>query len=110
MKDKKEVLHQLENILAEPESKWHKESEHRAINDKWLKRSQAVALKVLRALRKEKMTQKELAERLDVSPQLVNKWVKGNTNFTFETIAKLEIALKIQLMDIDEIENSSSSE
>src|SRR5690606_31842826 len=68
--------------------------------DPWKRRSQAVALTVLRTLRAKKMSQKELAEQLGVSPQQVNKWVKGNENFTFDTIAKLEEALGIELMEI----------
>lgn len=107
MKNKKEVLKKLENVISKEESKWHEESNFRAINEKWLRRSQAVALKVLRALREKSISQKELAKRLTVSPQLVNKWVKGKTNFTFETIAKLELALDIKLMDIEGTENAS---
>jgi len=101
MRNKKEILAQIQNALSKEESKWHEESNFRAINEKWLKQSQAVALKVLRTLRKEGITQKELAKRMKVSPQVVSRWVKGKTNFTFETIAKLEVALKIKLLNID---------
>jgi len=46
------------------------------------------------------MSQKALAAQLGVSPQQVNKWVKGNENFTFETIARLEAVLGIELMQV----------
>lgn len=107
MKDKEIILQKLQNVISTEESKWQEESEFRAINEKWLKHSQAVALKVLRAIREEGISQKILAERVKVSPQLVNKWVKGKTNFTFETIAKLEAALNIKLMDILTSPNAS---
>lgn len=69
-------------------------------NREWLKRSQAVALRVLSTLKEKKMSQLDLARIVGVSPQQVNKWVKGKENFTFETISKLEAALKIELMYI----------
>jgi hypothetical protein len=37
---------------------------------------------------------------MGVSAQQINKWCKGGENFTFETIAKLEDALKIELMHV----------
>lgn len=107
MKNKNEILKKLQNAISSEESQWHEEANFREINEKWLKRSQEVALKILRAIRKEEISQKELAKRMAVSPQLVNKWVKGNSNFTFETIAKLEAALNIKLMDIASGENAS---
>lgn len=84
----------LENI------KWRKE------NREWLKKSQAIALKVLRKLKENKVqqltpsTQIELAEQLGISAQQVNKWVRGTENFTVETISKLENVLSINLLDV----------
>jgi len=95
-----EILAKLEKVVSKEPSKWHENAQYRADNEKWLKRSQVVAFTVLQTLRTQGLNQKELAERMGVSPQLVNKWVKGNENFTFETIAKLEDALNIELMHI----------
>ncbi len=67
-------------------------------NRAWLRRSQGIALKVLIRLDELKITQKDLAEKMNVSAQIVNKWVKGSENLTLETISKLEKALDIQLM------------
>ena len=47
------------------------------------------------------MTQAELAEKMGVSRQQVTKIVKGQENFTFETIGKLEKALGVKLMTIE---------
>ena len=82
---------------------WRKE------NQAWLKRSQAVAIKVLSTLAEKRMSQKELAEIIGISPQQVNKWVKGKENFTFETISKLESALDIELIYITERSFSAKS-
>ncbi|MGB3587329.1 MAG: helix-turn-helix transcriptional regulator [Tunicatimonas sp.] len=97
---RKDALNKLNGIVSETPSQWHEDVKRRAEEKPWKKRSQAVALAVLRTLRAKKMSQKELAGQLGVSPQLVNKWVKGKENFTFETVGKLEAALGIQLMDV----------
>lgn len=59
-----------------------------------------VALRVLEALEKNNMTQSDLADKLGVSRQHVSKIVKGEENFSFATIEKLENALDIELMTV----------
>lgn len=71
-------------------------------NHSWLKHSQKIALKVLATLKEQGLSQKDLAERMQVSPQIVNRWVKGQENFTLETIGKIEKALGIQIFTIVE--------
>lgn len=83
-----------------PKSPWQAEAQYRADNKTWLRRSQAISLAILRRLRELKITQKDLAERMKVSPQQINKWVKGTENFRLETISKLEEALQFELIDI----------
>lgn len=98
-KAKAKVLAEL-NEIAKPSDAWLAEAQFRVANQHGLKHSQATALKILRTLRKQGKTQKQLAAALQVSPQQVNKWVKGKENFTFETIAKIEAALDIRLIEI----------
>ena len=102
MKEQQDAFGKLKSkgLISDSPSKWYEKAKRRAEEKPWKRHSQAVALTVLRTLRARKMSQKDLAERLGVSPQLVNKWVKGNENFTFETVAKLEEALGIQLMQV----------
>ncbi len=97
-------------LVSEQDSSVLEQIKWRRENRSWLNRSQAVALKVLRTLREKGLSQKDLAEKLSVSPQQVNKWVKGNENFTFETIAKLESALNIELMSITGFESKHDSD
>jgi len=91
-------------------SNWKERAEQRKINKPWLKKSQAIAFMVLDALKSKKMTQVQLAEKLGVSPQQINKIVKGNENLTLETISKLENALGIQLFVPYEVANSNRLE
>jgi len=69
-------------------------------DQKWLDKSSEIAVNVLEALRNKNLSQKDLAEKLEISAQQVSKIVKGQQNLTLETISKLETALEISLMDI----------
>lgn len=103
MKSKQEILDKLDLIIGNESNQWLEESDMRFANKAWLQNSQAVALNILRSIRAKGVNQKDLAELLDVSPQQVNKWVKGNENFTFETISKIEKALGIKLISVSEL-------
>ncbi|GHT89413.1 hypothetical protein FACS189474_6030 [Bacteroidia bacterium] len=67
-------------------------------NKTWLRKSKRIAVKVLLALKEQGMSQKELAEKMEVSPQYVSKLLKGNENLTLETLTKLEDILNLQLL------------
>lgn len=71
---KSEILEKLQNVISAEPSKWNKEAEYRFENKRWLKRSKIVALKILRSLREQGLSQKQLAEKMGVAPQQVNKW------------------------------------
>lgn len=60
---------------------------------KFLKLSQGIALDILTRLSELEWTQKRLADEMGVSPQMVNKWVRGGENFTLETLINLEMVL-----------------
>ena len=70
---------------------------YRNANREWLRRSNRIAAKVLMALKEQKMTQKDLAEKMSVTPQYINKIVKGGENLTTETITELENILGIAI-------------
>lgn len=59
-----------------------------------------IALKILDRLDQLGWSQKRLAEELGVSPQLVNKWVRGKENFTIETLAKIGKTLNTSFIDV----------
>lgn len=95
-----QINNKLKELTNAPLSSWIKESDERLKKTNTPTYSQLVAIRILRTLREKKLTQKDLAILLEVTPQTVNKWVKGNENFTFDSVERIEKALKIKLMHI----------
>ena len=62
--------------------------------------SQQIALAILERLDEINWHQKRLADAMGVSPQQVNKWVKGGENFTIETLTSLETVLNTRLIAV----------
>lgn len=60
--------------------------------------SQKIAIKVLKKLDEMGWSQKDLARELNVSPQHINKIVKGQENLTLETQIKLQSVLDIPIL------------
>ena len=89
----------LSSLAADRPSEWKTKAQNRHENREWLKKSAAIAVRVLDALKAQNLSQKELAERMNISPQQISKIVKGQENLTLETISNLEIALGIQIID-----------
>jgi transcriptional regulator with XRE-family HTH domain len=83
---------------------WKEIARWRAENIQWLEMSFSIALYAIDEMDRQGITQKELAARMKVSPQQVNKILKGSENITLETIAKLNQALGIQLIEINSFE------
>ena len=78
----------------------------------WLKYSYAVAIKVRHRMRDLGITQKELSKIMDCTQQHVSVLLSGQSNMTLETLAKLEQALKMDLIgsSLDEFRYLASSE
>ena len=89
---------QLEQIFGEiQESKWIAAARLRNENRHWLTYSQKIALAVLEQMDQNNITSNELADRLNVPPQLVNKWLTGNEKLTPAIISILDKVLEIKL-------------
>jgi transcriptional regulator with XRE-family HTH domain len=82
------------------DERWIKAAEYREANRAWLDLSSSIAIHILTKLREKNMTQKDLAEALNLSPQYINKIVKGSENLTLETITKIEKVLNITLIEV----------
>jgi len=81
------------------QSNYLQNAKFRIENKKWLSYSSNIALRVLAALEEsEQMTQKTLAEMVGVSPQYINKVLKGQENLSLQTISKLSEALNMELI------------
>lgn len=77
---------------------WRERAQWRRDNRRWLRYSGFIALTVMHRLEELKMSQKELAGKMNCSPQYVSKLLKGSENMTLETISKLEECLDLNLV------------
>ncbi|MCQ2177609.1 MAG: helix-turn-helix transcriptional regulator [Bacteroidales bacterium] len=78
-------------------SNWRKNAQWLRDNERWLGYARIITVKVLKAMDEQSVTQAMLAERLGCTQQYVSNLLKGSSNMTLETIAKLESALQIHL-------------
>lgn len=83
-------------------SNWKDIAAYRAENRGWLRKAASIALTILENLEMKGMTKADLAEKMSVSRERVNEIVKGRENLTLQTIAALEEALGIVIIDEDE--------
>lgn len=97
MKTKKEILNSLVQEDAKTTRNWIKEQNK---NRKARRASQKIALHIRKQLEELKWRQKDLAEKMEVKPQQVNKWVSGKENFRLDTIMHLSEILKVDLISI----------
>ncbi len=97
---KSKNLEIFEKLVSNEQSGWLDKFSYYKANKNWLDKSAMVAVNVLETLRLKGWSQKDLAEKMKVSSQQVNKIVKGQQNLTLETISKLETALEISLIEI----------
>lgn len=92
--DKLKAIAVDRNETAKARAQWRKE------NREWLRMSQDIALCLHHYLRTNKMSQKDFAERMGVSPAYVGKLLKGRENLTIETICKLQRLMGEQLISV----------
>lgn len=78
--------------------KWREEAEYRRQNSRWLKYSAMISLLVKQRMSDVGMTQVALAEKLNCTQQHISMLLKGKTNLTLETIARLEEALDFNII------------
>ena len=90
----------LKLVSETKESTIHEKMAWRKENKEWLRKSAKIALKVLGVMREKQITQKDLADLLQVAPQRVHTILKGEENFTLDIIVKLEKALQIEIIEV----------
>jgi DNA-binding XRE family transcriptional regulator len=92
------LFEQLNNI-AEVDNSWQNDVIYHEQNQEWLDYSAKIAVLILRILRENKAkgrfpsSQKELAEVIKVSPQQINKYIRGTENLTLETLLRISQVL-----------------
>lgn len=95
------TLNRLRQHQSATETKWREDAEKRRTNKEWLRYSQNIAMRMLDKMEADGITQKQLAERMDCSQQYVSKILKGRENLSLETMAKIESALGITVMQCE---------
>ena len=77
---------------------WRENAQWRKDNEFWLTYARHITLQVLRSMDEQSITQAELARRMGCTQQYVSNLLKGCSNMTLETIARLEKALDLDLL------------
>ena len=90
----------IKDISVQSQDNWLENVAWRKANKAWLRKSAAIALRILDALDELNWTKGKLAQEMGVSPQQVSKYVKGEENFKLETLCNLEKVLGIALVTI----------
>ncbi len=98
MKAPSEQIAFLKDHSSSNSSKWMEKAEWRKANKDWLKYSRKIAIVIAMSLEEKDMSQKQLAELIDCSPQYISRLLKGEENLTLETMCKLENALNIPIL------------
>jgi len=104
-----DIFKRLIELESDEPSNWKAEADYRRANRAWRRKSATIAFKVLEALRVQGLSQKDLAEKMEVSPQQISKIVKGHENLTLDTIVKLEMALGIKIIVDNRDDNKSAA-
>ena len=68
-------------------------------NKSWLRYSQHIAMMMLDRMEELELTQKSVAERMGCSQQYISRVLKGTENLSIETIAKIESALGLEILE-----------
>lgn len=86
------------SLVSEEDTKTIENVSARIKNRAMLRESQKIALKVMGKLDALGWTQKDLADKMEVSPQQISKIVSGKENLTIDTQVKLQNVLDIPLL------------
>lgn len=70
-----------------------------------LPKKMKIAMKISNALESLNWDDKELAKRLNKYSSEISKWLKGDHNFTIDTLSDIEEILEIDLLDYDNKKN-----
>ena len=100
-------------LVSKEETKTIERAKARASRRFMTRYSKKIALSILIRLDELKWKQSLLAEKMGVSPQQVSKWIKGNENFTLETLGRLSEVLGgefIQRLNIKEPKHTAEIE
>ncbi|MGG5485410.1 helix-turn-helix transcriptional regulator [Gaetbulibacter sp. PBL-D1] len=87
----------LNKVVTKTATKWKERAKKDRSNRRNITRAQAFALELLDYMDLHKIKQTDLANKMDVSAQQVNKILRAKANLTFETIDKIADALGVDI-------------
>jgi len=98
-----EAIARLSRYQSDEPSKWREEEKKRrqAKEAGWLRYSRRIAIKIAVAMKRQNLSRQDVAERMGCSPQYISRLLKGEENFSLETICKLEDALNIAILQYE---------
>lgn len=101
----------LNNIVSKTATKWKTRAKLDRSKRRSISRAQLFALELLDYMDENGIKQNELAKKMGVSAQQINKIVRAKSNLTFETLDKIEKALGIVITNpqIETQRNAHSS-
>ena len=99
MKTTEEILEELNKMKGSTPSKWRENAQWRIDNKGWLRYSQHIAMMMLDKMEESGLNQKSVANRMGCSQQYISKILKGTENLSIETIAKIEEALDLHILE-----------
>ena len=97
-------------MVSKEETKTIEGAKERIARKNYTRLSQKIALSIIIRLDELGWKQVTLAEKMNVKPQQVNKWVKGRENFTIETLATLSEVLGFDLITVSNDQDATSSQ
>ncbi len=97
---KNNLTNKIKGLISEKSSSWLRDAEYYKANKEWLDKSALIAVKILSALRNQSLSQRDLADKINVSPQYISKVLKGGENLSLATICKIEKSLSIALIAV----------
>lgn len=100
-KHMKTNIEKFESLISVQNSDWHKDAEERRVNRSWKDKAFDIALIIINYKNKYNLTQVQLADKIGVSKQYINRVLQGKENLTLESICKIEKALNIMIIDLN---------
>lgn len=100
----------INNIITKTATQWKTRAKQDRNNRRNITRAQTFALELMDYMDLHNIKQTELADKMGVSAQQVNKILRAKSNLTFETLDKIAQALEVSITSpkIKTLKNSHS--
>ncbi len=95
---KSKAIQFLEKHESAAPSEFEKDAQYRIQNERWLRWSMSISLKIIDYMQLNGLSRADIAQRLGVSSQYVSRILAGNINHSLKSIAEMEDALGINLL------------